>query len=167
MFATFRHLLLLIAIGLMSPQIAIAKDFTLEGYFTGKTSATGHFSAINGIKRDFTVDLTGRWNGKILTLREDFLYSDGERDRKTWRFTKTGPSTYSGTREDVSGKVKVRIEGNTARFTYLVFLDSENRKNQVRFWDKMVLGKNGKMLNTALVTKFGFPVAKTTVKFQK
>ncbi len=54
------------------------------------TKATGSFSAINGVKRNFTVDLRGKWNGKTLTLREDFVFDDGERDTKTWRFTKIG-----------------------------------------------------------------------------
>jgi hypothetical protein len=67
---------------------AKAAELSLEGYFAGKTSAVGSFSAINGVKRQFTVELRGKWNGQTLTLIEDFVYSDGERDRKTWRFRK-------------------------------------------------------------------------------
>ncbi|MCX5494948.1 DUF3833 family protein [Kaistia dalseonensis] len=146
---------------------ALARDFTLEGYFTGRTSAVGWFSAINGVKRGFKVDLHGTWNGKTLTLVEDFVYDDGERDRKTWRFRKTGPGQYSGTREDVVGETQVTITGDTARFSYLVDLDSKAKKNRVRFHDTMKLQDDGTLVNTASVTKFGFPVAKTRVVFHR
>ena len=88
-----------------------AGDFSLEGYFAGKTSAVGSFSAIDGAKRKFTVDLRGKWNGKTLTLVEDFAYDNGERDRKTWRFEKIAKDKYRGTREDVIGETLVTISG--------------------------------------------------------
>jgi hypothetical protein len=143
-----------------------AADFSFERLFAGRTVAEGSFSAINGVKRSFDVDLTGRWNGKVLTLREDFHFSDGERDTKTWRFTKTGPKSYEGTREDVIGKVPIYVEGKTARFSYLVYLDKE-RTNKVRFHDTMTIQPDGSIRNVALVTKFGFPVAITRVNFKR
>lgn len=148
-------------------QTAEAADLALERYFAGKTTATGAFSAINGVKREFTVDLTGRWDGKTLVLREDFVFSDGQKDTKTWRFTKTGEGRYTGTREDVIGTTNVVIEGKVARFNYLVNLGTEAKPNKVRFYDKMVLEPGGKLVNTALVTKYLLPVAKTTVVFSR
>ncbi len=96
---------------------AYAADLGSEDFFKGKTYAYGSFGAINGTS-SFRVDLTGHVRGKVLTLREDFRYDDGERDTKTWVFTRTGPNTYSGTREDVLGETTVRLSGNTARFTH-------------------------------------------------
>ncbi len=80
---------------------------------------------------------------------------------------KTGPTTYKGTREDVVGETSVRIDDNVATFTYVVYLDPANRANKVRFWDRMVLNDDGTVVNTALVTKFGFPVATTRVDFKR
>lgn len=156
--------LLLLAV-LAAP--AAAAEFRLEKYFAGRTVADGRFSAINGVSRAFKVRLTGTWNGKRLKLIEDFVYSDGERDRKTWHFTKTGKNTYSGTREDVRGVALVTVTGNTARFSYDVYLDGAARKNLVRFHDTMVLNADGTVLNTAYVTKYGFPVARTRVAFRR
>lgn len=148
-------------------QDAYAADLTLESYFTGKTKATGSFSAINGVKRQFDVDLTGKWNGKTLTLREDFTYSDGERDTKTWRFTKIGPGLYTGTREDVIGQTRVEIEGKVAKFNYIVNLGTAAKPNKVHFYDRMELKPDGTLVNTAWVTKYLLPVAKTTVIFKR
>lgn len=158
---------LVLAIGLAGTVATSAADLTLEKYFAGRTYADGRFSAINGVRRDFKVVLTGTWNGKRLKLVEDFVYADGERDRKTWRFTRTGRNTYSGTREDVVGPALVTVKGNTATFSYDVYLDGAARKTLVRFHDKMVLNADGTLLNTALVTKFGFPVARTRVAFRR
>lgn len=146
---------------------AQATDLVFERYFAGKTTATGSFSAINGVKRNFDVDLTGRWNGKTLVLREDFVFSDGEKDTKTWRFTKTAEGRYTGTREDVIGTTDVVIDGKTARFTYLVNIGTAAKPNRVRFHDTMVLQPDGRVVNTAWVTKYLFPVAKTRVVFSR
>jgi len=146
---------------------ATAGDFSLEGYFAGRSSAVGSFSAINGVKRRFTVDLLGKWNGKTLTLVEDFVYDNGERDRKTWRFEKIATDRYRGTREDVIDETLVTISGGTARFSYLIDLDPTGKGNRVRFHDTMRLRDDGTVLNTALVTKFGLPVGLTRVEFAR
>ena len=158
---------LLVPVMMQASSAAAAEPFRFEDFFAGKSKAIGSFSAINGVKRKFTVDLTGKWDGRTLTLREDFVFDDGTRDTKTWRFVKTGPASYSGTREDVIGETKVTLQGNTARFSYLVYLDSAKQANKVRFYDKMVLRSDGTVINTALVTKFGLPVAKTVVEFER
>lgn len=147
---------------------ALAQDTVMERFFRGKTTATGSFSAINGVNRTFDVTLTGRVKGDTLSLREDFVYADGERDRKTWRFVRTGPQTYRGTREDVIGTTTVRVEGQTARFTYLVDLDPGPKQNIVRFYDKLVFARDGRTVaNTATVWKSIFPVARVRVDFKR
>ncbi len=144
-----------------------AADFKLEEFFKGTTHAYGKFKAINGKKREFRVLLNGKWNGKTLVLREDFFYSDGEKDVKTWRFTKTSPTTYSGTRGDVKGITTVKVKGNKARFSYTVDLDSGPKTNYVKFYDTIVLKDDGTLQNTARVYKFGIPIAKVAVNFAR
>ncbi len=144
-----------------------AAAFTLEDYFEGRTYAVGKFTAINGTSRSFDVDLTGDWDGTTLRLREDFVYDDGERDTKTWVFTKTGPATYTGTREDVVGQTTVRLSGNNANFSYRVDLAPGDDVNIVRFFDELTLEDDDTVRNTALVTKFGLPVARVTVNFAR
>ena len=58
---------------ILFPTPSIAQTFTFEDYFQGKTVAYGKFSAINGVKRTFRVDLNGTWNGKTLKLVEKFV----------------------------------------------------------------------------------------------
>ncbi|MEI2298925.1 DUF3833 family protein [Ensifer sp. MJa1] len=163
----FSVFLSIIAMNLALITSAGAGSFSLEGFFTGSSRAEGSFRSITGVKRTFKVLLLGKWDGRTLTLREDFTFDDGTRDRKTWRFIKDGPGRYRGTREDVIGETEVQIKDNVARFSYVVFLDPENRKNKVRFHDTMTLNNDGRVLNTAYVTKFGLPVAWTCVEFTR
>lgn len=149
----------------VTTNLAHAADLKLEEFFKGTTHAFGKFSAINGTKRTFHVLLNGKWDGKTLVLREDFFYDDGEKDVKTWRFTKTSPSTYTGTREDVKGTTEVKLKGNKAKFTYIVDIDNGPEENLVRFRDTLTLEKDGTLRNTAIVTKFGLPVAYVEVNF--
>lgn len=164
-----RILFSLAVLGLLSPALpASAADTVMETFFSGRTTAVGSFSAINGVNRKFDVVLTGRTRGKTFTLREDFVYADGEKDRKTWRFVRTGPTTYRGTREDVVGETTVRVNGNTVRFNYLVDVDPGPGRNIVHFFDKLVFAKDGKTVaNTALVWKTIFPVARVKVDFKR
>jgi hypothetical protein len=62
----------------------------------------------------------------------------------------------------------VRLNGNIAKFTYLVDLDEGPGENIVRFYDTIKFAADGKSaLNTAIVTKYGLPVAKVRVDFRK
>ena len=158
----FTALLLVFATPAMAEE-----NFKFEEYFLGKTVAFGKFSAINGVKRTFRVDLRGTWNGKTLKLVEDFDYDDGVKERKIWYFTKTGPGRYIGKRDDVKGVAPVRIRGNTARYGYKLYLDAKNRTNLVSLRDKMVLLPDGTVRNTATVFKGILPVGRVVVNFAR
>ena len=156
-----------VLVGLVPARAADAASLSLERYFKGATVATGSFTAINGVKRTFTVNLNGKWDGRTLVLVEDFRYADGERDRKTWRFRKIAENRYTGTREDVVGETTVTIRGDTATFTYLVDIPASGKAMRVRFHDRMVLKPDGTLVNNALVTKWALPVAWTKVVFHR
>jgi hypothetical protein len=166
--SAFRTVLATLLIALVSAAPANARELRLEDFFQGHTTAKGSYRAINGVSRSFDVALYGRWDGRTLVLREDFRYADGETDTKTWRFRKTGQNTYIGTREDVVGSTKVRINGNKAFFTYLVDLDPGKRRNIVRFRDTLTLSADGRrIVNTAKVFKGPLPVARVRVDFKR
>ena len=71
------------------------------------------------------------------------------------------------TPHDVKGVAPVRIRGNTARYSYKLYLDAENRDNLVGLRDKMVLLPDGTVRNTATVFKGIFPVGRVVVNFAR
>ncbi len=156
------------ASGTARPPVKPYEKTVMERYFAGTSTASGTFRAINGLRRDLDIRLRGTVRPDGLTLREDIRYKDGQSERKTWRFTRTGPTTYRGTREDVIGDTTVHVKGNTARFTYLVDLDPGPKQSIYRFYDTLVFAPDGRsMTNAATVWKAIFPVARVKIDFQK
>jgi hypothetical protein len=146
-----------------------APPFRLERFFLGRTTGIGGFtSAIAGVDRRLRVETRGTWDGRTLTLVEDFFYADGERDRKTWRFTKIAEDRYEGTREDVIGKADIRQRGDVVTLTYTA--DVRGRDGGVTrldFADTIAPIDARRVLNKATVSTFGIPVGTVELIFTR
>ncbi len=145
-----------------APRDAGARPFVIERDLLGSTTARGEFSAINGVKRGFTAQLTGVRDGQIFRLNEKFVYDDGEKDEKTWVLTLTGDGTYSGVREDVVGEAKGWQDGPLFRLAYDVRLPDDKGEPgmQVHFQDVMAMTSTGTIVNHATVGLWGFWIGK-------
>ena len=148
-------LALLLPVAGLAPALAIEKPLVLEEFFRGTLHAKGSFtSRIDGSKRGLDVVMKGSWDRKTqtLTLVEDFVFSDGEKDRKTWRFRKTGPGTYAGTREDVLGEARIWQDGRDIRLAYSARLKTKGGSAfDVRFDDVLAQTGPKTVRNTATV----------------
>ena len=83
-------------------------DLILEQYFLGKTFASGIFEdRFGNVRRQFTVDIDGTWDGKTLTLTEDFIFGDGETETRVWSIEKIAPASYVGLPTMLSAQLKV------------------------------------------------------------
>lgn len=151
------------------PREASADAFVLEEDLLGRTIARGEFRAINGVRRGFTATLNGTWDGETMTLVEDFIYDDGERDRKTWVLRRVAPGRYVGTREDVVGEAVGFQDGNAFRLEYDVRLPSEDGRpgRRVRFRDVIVNREDGTILNRATVGLWGLRVARVELTMER
>lgn len=163
-------LLLLIGCSAMKPSDYADNEpkLVLEEYFRGQTRAWGMFEdRFGNLRRQFTVDITGRWDGEKLTLDERFLYDDGEREQRVWTLTKTGKTTYEGTAADVIGTAVGEIGGNAFNFRYDLNLKVGDSTWKVAFNDWMFLQPDGVLLNRATVSKFGIELGVVTIAFSK
>ena len=106
------------------------------------------------LKREFTVDLEGDWDGTTLTLIEDFLYSDGETEQRIWRITRTGDGTYEGRADDVVGVANGIARGKALNWSYDLMLKVGDSRIKV-------------LINKADVSKFGITIGTVTLFFQK
>jgi len=138
----------------------------LEDYFNGHTKAWGLFEDRFGrVKRQFTVDITGVWNGETLTLDEHFLYNDGETDQRVWTIRKTGAHNYSGTAADVVGTAVGESAGNALNWRYVLDLKVGDGTLRVAFDDWMFLQPGNVMINRAHVSKWGVEIGSVTLFF--
>ncbi len=144
----------------------------LREYFNGKLTAHGIFTDRAGkVQRRFTVDLNARWTGDQGVLEEDFVYSDGKKERRVWRLTKLpdsqGAGRYIGTADDVVGQAQGQAAGNALRWTYTLRLPVDGKVYEVQFDDWMFLVDQRVMLNKAVMSKFGLRLGEVTLSFTK
>ena len=142
--------------------------FVLEQYFNGKTRAWGIVKdRFGNIRRQFTVDMTGTWDGKVLILDESFRYDDGETDQRVWRVRKISDHDYVGEAEDVIGKAIGKAYGSALNWSYTLALKIGGRTWNVKFDDWMFLQPDGVLFNSAKMSKFGITIGEITLFFKK
>ena len=140
----------------------------LEEYFAGQTQAWGLFEDRFGtVRRQFTVDISGEWDGRELVLDEQFHYSDGEKDRRVWRIIRTGEHTHEGRADDVIGIADGAAYGNALNWRYDMDLKVGDGTLRVHFNDWMFLQPSGVLLNRAKVSKLGVEIGTVTLAFMK
>ncbi|MBI1245241.1 MAG: DUF3833 family protein [Alphaproteobacteria bacterium] len=143
-------------------------ELRLETYFAGRTRAWGIFEdRFANLKREFTVDIDGTWNGTELVLDERFNYKDGEKDRRIWHLKQTAPGVWEGRTDDAIGVAHGRQAGNAFNFNYDINLKMGDGLLTVHFNDWLYLQPDGVLLNRAYVTKWGFDVGSVTLAFRK
>ncbi len=150
------------------PEPPPSKKLVLEQALTGRLLADGAFvNSLTGAETRLSVVIDGAWDGKVLTLVEDFTYDSGLKERKTWRLTKTSDGVYSGTREDVIGTADVRQDGDGVRLDYHVTLETGLGPLAVRFQDLLTLNADGSVANAAVVSKFGLRIGRVALTMRR
>ena len=166
----------LVLLGLTGCMAMTSDDFTdkspkfvLEKYFHGKTRAWGLFEdRFGNVRRQFVVDINGNWDGTILTLDEDFLFDDGEKDFRQWRIRKLKDGTYEGRADDVIGTAKGVASGNSLHWSYVLDLKRDSGSSiKVKLDDWMFLQSGGVLLNRARMSKFGIELGQITISFKR
>ena len=142
--------------------------FVLEDYFRGKTKAWGVVHNRSGrLVRQFTVDMDGEWDGKELTLTEDFVYADGKKEQRIWRIRKIDEHHYEGRADDVVGVAKGYQYGQALYWTYDLNLDVDGSTYQIHFDDWMYHQPGSVVINRAEMSKYGFNVGEVVLFFSK
>ena len=144
----------------------------LRQYFNGTLDAYGVFTDRSGIViKRFTVVMNCSWQGNEGVLDEDFTYSDGTKQKRIWRLTRSvdaqGQGQYTGRADDVVGIATGQERGNAFHWTYTMALPVDGKIFNVDFDDWMYLMTDKVMLNKATMSKFGFRLGEVTLSFFK
>jgi hypothetical protein len=139
-------------------------SITLVSAFQGRTTGRGHFRIwLTGDERRFTARLNGSVTGpegaRILTVVEDFIYDDGQKDRLTWVFRELRAGRWSGKREDTVGEAVVIEKDGQISLTYTADFRSSSGVNRLGFQDILYANPDGSIINDAVVSRAGIPVA--------
>ena len=145
-----------------------APPLVLERYFDGTIDGWGMFQDRSGqVKRRFVVTIHARWNGDTGTLDEDFVWSDGERQKRVWTLRRVAPGRYVGTAADIVGEAVGVVEGNALNWRYTMALPVDGRVFHVDFDDWMFLVDDRVMLNRAAMSKFGVRLGEVTLSMAR
>jgi hypothetical protein len=140
----------------------------LEEYFEGETVAWGIFEdRFGNLKRSFQVDIKGSIVEGNLVLEEDFVYNDGETDRRVWTITPLGKGHYQGKADDIVGTATGKVAGNALNWQYTMDLPVGESTWRVKFNDWMFLQPGEVMINKAHVSKWGINIGTVTLFFSK
>lgn len=140
----------------------------LKTYFDGDIDAWGVFQDRSGkVVRRFTVKMKCSWVGDTGTLDEDFLYSDGKKEKRVWTIRKLPGGRYVGTAGDVVGEAQGVASGNAINWRYTLALQVDGSTWNVEFDDWMYLIDDRVMLNRATMSKFGLRLGEVLLSFTK
>lgn len=143
-------------------------ELRIERYFAGNTKAWGIFEDRFGkLRRQFTVEIAGTFDGKTLTLDERFLYSDGETERRVWTITPGEGGTYRGLADGVVGVATGKAAGNALNWRYDFDLKVEDGTWRVAFDDWLYLQPGDVIVNRAAISRFGVEIGTVTLFFTK
>ena len=140
----------------------------IEDYFNGQSEAWGIFEDRFGkIRAQFYVDIDGSWDGKTLTLTENFFYSSGRKDLRIWKINKINENMYEGYADDVLGKAEGKSEGNAFNWNYKMRLPYKDSFIKVSLEDWLFLQEKEVLINKANVRKFGVVIGTISIFFKQ
>jgi len=149
-------------------KILSDRELNLEEFFEGRTVAYGQFQDLFGnVARRFEVQINGTWDGKTLTLVEDFDYDDGAVEQRIWTLEKTSDTTWRGTAPGVLGEATGVEHGDTFNWRYKIDLPIKEGTMRVAFDDWMWLLSDDRLLNRAYVTRYGVRIGEVILYFEK
>ena len=133
--------------------------FEPESFFNGALTAHGVVKDFSGKAiRHFSADITGCWDEGVGTLDEDFVFDDGETQKRIWTLTPDGDQTYIGTAGDVVGEGLARWQGNAMFLNYTLRIKLEDGPIDVKIDDRMYRVSENVVINESKMRKLGFGV---------
>jgi hypothetical protein len=157
----------------IDPQVYLREKpaLDLKQYFNGTLVGHGLFMDRSGqVQRRFVVTIRASWAGDTGTLDEDFVWSDGEKERRVWTLQPVAgqPGRWRGTAADVKGEAAGVVAGNALNWTYTFMLKTkEGKRYDIDFDDWMFLIDDKVMLNRATMTFWGFRVGEVFISFNR
>jgi hypothetical protein len=142
--------------------------FDLKKYFNGVVDGWGIFTDRSGkVVKRFLVTINCTWTGDDGVLDEDFVYSDGTKQKRIWRMKKLAAGRYEGRADDVVGVGNGQQSGNAFRWGYTLSLPVDGTTYQVQFDDWMYQMDDHVVINKATMSKLGFTLGELVVNFKK
>ncbi len=144
-----------------SPSLSFAD------YFEGKLCAWGTLKGRNKqVTRKFIANIDAFKDQSHVVLDEQFIFSDGEKQTRVWKFIENGDAI-SGTAGDVVGEATGKIFGDSLHLTYTLDIPQDEGSIEVEMDDWLHLVDRDTLMGTTKMTKWGFDVGQIDIVIQK
>jgi hypothetical protein len=139
-----------------------------ETFFDGQLTAHGIVKNWTGkVTRYFNADINAFWKGSIGTIEEDFIFDDGEKQRRVWTLTRHGDGSYIGTAGDVVGDAIGKVAGNSMFLKYVLAVPYGDGTINLVIDDRMYLVNPDTLINESEMRKFGLNVGQIILVIRK
>ncbi len=157
--------LLILLTGCSSVSVEDYRDasprFVPSEFFDGRLTAHGVVMDRGGkVTRHFNADIVAYWKDGVGTLEEDFVFDDGEQQRRVWTLTPDGDGGYVGRAGDVVGDGGLSFAGNAVFLDYVLQIPYGDGTIDLRVDDRMYLVAPNVLINESRLSKFGFGVGR-------
>ncbi|MGE9550689.1 DUF3833 domain-containing protein [Erwinia amylovora] len=137
-------------------------------WFNGESRAWGMVQDYSGKQiRRFEVAIHGTVVGDTLTLNEQFVYDDGEKQTRVWHIRKLPDGRYVGTAGDIIGTAQGRAAGNAFNWRYTMTVKTDSGRYKLNFDDWIYQQDAQHLMNVTSMKKLGIEVARVTLFFNK
>lgn len=137
-------------------------------FFKGKLHAVGMIQDPFGrVIQSFDVDIWGEFTRTSGMMKQTFTSGGVMVAKRTWNFVKTSEHHFEGCAPDVVGKANGEYQGNAIHMTYRIRIPLFGRERIVDVDDFLYAINPNQVLNTAVFKKWGIPVARLYISFQK
>ncbi len=135
--------------------------FVPSEFFDGRLTAHGVVMDRGGqVTRHFNADIAASWKDGIGTLDEDFIFDDGETQKRIWTLTPDGSGGYIGRAGDVVGDGTLSYAGNAVFLDYVLRIPYGDGTIDLRVDDRMYLVEPNVLINESKLSKFGLDVGR-------
>ena len=143
-------------------------NFDFKTFFSGNLKAYGVVQDFKGeLALKLVVDMNASWDGNQGVIEEDFVYDDGETQKRIWKITLNEDNSLTGVADDVIGTAKGRSDGSVFHWNYDVELPYDGSTLKVNFDDWMYLVTQSRLINRTSIVKFGVEVGEVTLVIEK
>lgn len=139
-----------------------------EQFFNGHLTAHGVLKNRSGkITRTFNAEIHAYWQEGVGFLDEDFLFDDGEQQKRLWRLKPLGDGHYEATANDVTGIGDMRAAGNSIFLKYVLQVNYKGRSLGLSVDDRMYLVDEHTLINESKLSKWGVGVGSLLLVIKK
>ncbi len=143
-------------------------EFDFKAFFSGDLKAYGVVQDYKGeLTRKLVVFMNARWEGNEGVIEEDFVYDDGETQKRIWYVTLNDDNSLVGRADDVLGIATGKSAGSVFHWNYNVALPYDGSTLEVNFDDWMYLVTQSRLINRTAIVKFGVEVGEVTLVIEK